>query len=235
MGDYGFVLGDLGERRTAASPEAGSPFYQTRLAAFVKALVDAYGWRPDVIGTNIPYLPAPFAEAMLRFYYRHTREILERPDIPEDVKRPELLRKLRDDATAHLGEVRMGNFIPNTAFFEKAPPDVAAKAAGYFSEDLPAGQPSDTVVRGDKAWLFLDGLDKLAIQLDKSLGVLDPLETILKADREVTRKLSGGVRSGLESLADFPRKHFFDPLRKTLGSVAIAAFALAALYVVSRR
>lgn len=243
---YGFVMGGLSSRKPATAPGEGEklPIYQIALARYVAALIDAYGWRPDVIGTHrVPWMPAPFAEQILRYFHRAARTWLDRDDIPDTEKMPQLIENARDEATSQYGSVQYGNLVLDEARFEKAPEEVATKAPRLFPASMAAGRGSPLVMRGEPSFWFFYRLDKLATHLDKLRGVpkkfgnfLEDIgEGFLEFDRELTGQVRGGIRSGLQALVKLPNEMVIEPVKRGLSAMTIAAFALAVLYVVTRK
>jgi hypothetical protein len=126
----------------------------------------------------------------------------------------------------------MGAIVPLADNFEKAPQAVALKAPTLFISEVPAGQPSDLVLKPEQAFLLLSQLDSLARHLDGLQAGRGPMtDPFLLPGKDVIKK-AGSV---LDSVLDAPRKYVLEPIRQTIGTVGLAALALAALYVVTRK
>ncbi|MBI4509495.1 MAG: hypothetical protein HY698_07645 [Deltaproteobacteria bacterium] len=243
--NYGFTLGGLQPNQPPRKKGAEKvPLYQLALARYVRALVDELGWRPDVIGTHrVPWIPAPSAEEMLRFFHRESRLWLDRDDIPDEEKRPQLITNARDEAVHQFGSIQFGNLVPDEANFEKGPEAIAVKAAALLPVGVGGGRPVPLFLKPDRSFWFLYRLDALATHLDKLRGVPQKIGTFLEdaaeglkgLDEALTRKVRGGIEGGLHALVKLPDEMVVKPVQRTIGVVTLAAVALAVLFVVTRK
>lgn len=246
MGDnVGFLMGGMQPRpvsRPVATDDELSkiPIYQVALSRYVRALVDAYGWRPDVVGTNrVPWIPQPFAEEMLRYFYAVADEWLDRKDIPDEEKVPQLITHQRDEAVKQFGSLQFGSLAPEAANFQEAPPGVASKAPRLFPDSIAAGLPHKLALRDEPSFWFIYRLDKLATHLDGLRGVKKKIELLgeefQEFDRRLTERVKGGIEGGLNALVRLPNEVIIKPIQRGLGIMTMAAMGLAILYVVTRK
>lgn len=200
-------------RRNADSIERMN---QWRLREYLRALVTAYGWRPDIEAPNrrsVPYVPAPFAGEMLAYFRRQARYWLGR-SIPEGAKQPNFIRN------------RLAKAEQAATELEGAPAAVAAKAPAMFRADLPAGQPSDKVLTGPATIRFMDALTALAIHCDALGGQPTKLDLFVDAMGQTIAEIPERVAGGIEKLAKAPAD--------LLTILAAVGLGLAALFVVTR-
>lgn len=218
-------------RRNAANAEIPRPT-QHRLRDMMRALIEAYGLRPDVTGPNseqVPYLPMPFAEEMIRYFGKAARYWLDNKSIPAPAKQPTFIKNNFYGALGILGKFDGEKFTPSGGY-EQAPAHVAAKAPVYFAADKPAGKPHAQVVKGRETWSVIDRLMRLAIHIDvlgKTPTKLDlAKESVMEAMQELPITLANTVSEVAKVSAGFTGK--------ALKWAGLAVLGLGGLYVVTR-
>lgn len=233
----GFVLAEIPPVEDAAPRNAaGEPFYQWKLKEYVKALKEAYGWRDDYDAPNhkaIPWLPLPFAEAMLRYFRVQAKHFLGK-SIPDAAKQPTYIRRHVDETTAILGTVVGGQLVPNPEHFEQAPPHVASKAPSYYKPEFPEGQPHPLVLKAPETYRFLHGLSALAIHFDALDGTPTKVDILVESVKESIEELPGRV---LDTVVAIPGtlKSAASAGKEILSTVAVVGVGLVALFFLTRK
>lgn len=215
------ALGTLSDAARVFTPprrnaDSSQPMNQVRLREYLRALVAAYGWRPDIEAPNrraVPYLPAPFAAEMVAYFRQQARYWLGR-SIPDGAKQPNFIKKRLAEAEQAATE------------HEAAPPAVAAKAPNMFRPERPAGQPNPNILTGPATIRFMAALTALAIHCDALSGQPTKFDIFVDALGETVAELPDRVAGGIQKVASAPSN--------LLTIVAAVGLGLAALFVVTR-
>jgi len=222
----GALAGSLGAMTVVTRPRiaprnapSSEPRYQAQLRGYTRALRDAYGDRKDFELPNhkrggVPYVPAPYAAAMVKQFRGHARYWLDKWSVPVEARQPNFIKnhvRAAEDAASHV---------------EDAPTFVASKAARGFVPEVAAGQPHPQVLTASATWDLLDQLQRLAVHFDGLSGQPSKLEIFADAVSETIEELPGRIERALEEGKEAPSK--------LLGTLVLVGAGLGVLYVVTR-